>query len=292
MLIDYYSKWISFSFVDSPSTQSVLQFLKNVFSLEGSPKELVTDNGTHFVSTAMQNVLKDFDIQHLQVALHSPSANCLVERANRFLKEGIQTALSSHLDFKLFLKDKVNAYHNSPHSTTGFTPFELLRDRKCRTKLLPSWLERHAPTSYNSNFNKNTILRYSVMLAQNKQKLHYDHTKHVHTKDFSIGSWVLIKKPFKVKGESSFTSPCKIEKVGISSCLLQDKGWWNKDRLVPISNEQAVIHMKTAVPSYEDNSILFETPHSMVDCSDAIYVHLFPKIVLLMFHFLRHLFYH
>ncbi|KAL1278894.1 hypothetical protein QQF64_025567 [Cirrhinus molitorella] len=47
-LVDYYSKWPEIAFVSHPTTQAMMQFLSTVFSREGNPKELISDNGVQF----------------------------------------------------------------------------------------------------------------------------------------------------------------------------------------------------------------------------------------------------
>ncbi len=49
-LVDYYSKWPKIAFVSHPTTQAVMQFLSTVFSREGIPRELISDNGVQFTS--------------------------------------------------------------------------------------------------------------------------------------------------------------------------------------------------------------------------------------------------
>lgn len=102
---------------------------------------MVTDNGTQFKSHQMVKFIQDQGIKHLTVALYSPSSNGLVERINRFLKEGIQTALSGGLQVEEFLKQKLWCYHITPHSTTGVSPFQLLRNRVANSHLCPHWVK-------------------------------------------------------------------------------------------------------------------------------------------------------
>lgn len=45
-LIDYHSKWPELIFVPQVTSGTVVQFLSAVFSREGDPKELVSDNGS------------------------------------------------------------------------------------------------------------------------------------------------------------------------------------------------------------------------------------------------------
>lgn len=46
-LIDYFSKWLEVLFTSQVSTAMVIKFLLTVFSKEGNPKELMSDNRTN-----------------------------------------------------------------------------------------------------------------------------------------------------------------------------------------------------------------------------------------------------
>ena len=50
VLMDYYSKWPEVCFVNNVTSDTVIEFLQTLFAREGFCKELVTDNGSQFVS--------------------------------------------------------------------------------------------------------------------------------------------------------------------------------------------------------------------------------------------------
>ncbi|KAJ8272305.1 hypothetical protein COCON_G00111640 [Conger conger] len=56
-LVDYYSKWPVVAFTSEVTSATVIQFLFTVFSREGNPLELVTDNGSAFVSAEFKAFL-------------------------------------------------------------------------------------------------------------------------------------------------------------------------------------------------------------------------------------------
>uniref|UniRef100_A0A5S6QPY8 Integrase catalytic domain-containing protein n=1 Tax=Trichuris muris TaxID=70415 RepID=A0A5S6QPY8_TRIMR len=49
-MIDYYSKWPEVHFCQRATTKDVLNYLHEVFSREGYPTEVVTDNGRLFIT--------------------------------------------------------------------------------------------------------------------------------------------------------------------------------------------------------------------------------------------------
>ncbi|XP_062373408.1 uncharacterized protein LOC134061671 [Sardina pilchardus] len=79
-LVDYYSKWPEVAFTSEVTSATVIKFLSTVFSREGNPLELVTDNGSAFVSAEFDAFLASRDIKHCRSAVYYPQCNGEVER--------------------------------------------------------------------------------------------------------------------------------------------------------------------------------------------------------------------
>ncbi len=124
-LVDYYRKWPKIAFVSHPTTQAMMQFLSTVFSREGNPKELISDNGVQFTSHNFKLFLQHRGIIHRTLSVYYPRANREVESFNRSLKNGLQTAALEGRGRKEFPKDFLQAYCAVPHATTPCTPTEL-----------------------------------------------------------------------------------------------------------------------------------------------------------------------
>ena len=93
VLMDYYSKWPEVAFSHYATTQSVCSMLDSIFAREGLPNEIVTDNGSQFVSTEFEAYLSSRGIKHIRTSLYHPQANGLVERFNPVLKQTLQIAI-------------------------------------------------------------------------------------------------------------------------------------------------------------------------------------------------------
>ena len=135
VLVDYYSKWCEVAFETEVTTDKMIQFLDNVFAREGLPEFLVTDNGVQLTSHKMKEFLKGNGITHLLASLYHPQTNGLVEIMNRTVKEGIQRGKLEGKSPVLATRERLSAYHTTPNTTTGKTPFQLMRGRCARTKL-------------------------------------------------------------------------------------------------------------------------------------------------------------
>ncbi|CAM5113000.1 unnamed protein product [Natator depressus] len=86
-LIDYFSKWPEVVFTSQISSATIIKFLSSVFSREGNPKELVSDNGSQITSLEFETFLAQRNILHRRSSLYYPQANGEIERFNRSLKE-------------------------------------------------------------------------------------------------------------------------------------------------------------------------------------------------------------
>ena len=50
MLVDYYSRYIEIAYIRTPTTQSVILKMKDVFARWGVPDTVISDNGPQFAS--------------------------------------------------------------------------------------------------------------------------------------------------------------------------------------------------------------------------------------------------
>ena len=107
----------------STTTTATVEKLRVFFAQFGLP-ELVTDNGTNFVSAEFAEFTRRNGIRHVTSAPAHPSSNGITERAVKTFKEGISRMRSGSIldSLSCFLF----AYHNTPHSTTGASPAQLL----------------------------------------------------------------------------------------------------------------------------------------------------------------------
>ena len=108
--MDYYSKWPEVAFMSDVTSATVIAFLSTIFSREGNPLELVTDNGSSFVSAESEAYLAARDIAHCRSSIYYPQSNGEVERWNRVFKDCLQTADIEGQPWKPFVTDFLLTY--------------------------------------------------------------------------------------------------------------------------------------------------------------------------------------
>ncbi|KAJ8364836.1 hypothetical protein SKAU_G00136670 [Synaphobranchus kaupii] len=222
-LIDYHSKWPEIAFVPNVTSRTVIQFLSAVFSREGDPKELVSDNGSQFVSQEFDTFLQDRGIVHRKSSVYYPRANGEIERFNRSLKDSLQTALLEGKPWKEFTRDFLHVYRATAHSTTQRSPAELLHGRPMRTKLHVAG--RPLPQSKPLSSEQ---VAFRVGEKQKKSKAYTDHKRGAKGVFFQCGSYVRVRKPgILPKNQCKFTRPLRVvEKKGqyTTCCQMDDAG--------------------------------------------------------------------
>lgn len=226
-MVDYYSKWPEVAFASEVTSASIIKFLSIVFSREGNPLELVTDNGSVFVSAEFESFLASRDIKHLRSSVYYPQCNGEVERWNRVLKDCLQTADIEGRPWKQFVTDFLFSYRATPHSLTQVSPAELLHGRPLNTKLNI----RGLPTTPKTH--DHAALRDTVHAKQVKAKEYTDRRRSAQASTFKVGDFVRIKKPVLVrKGARKFTAPIQITaQKGPATFLLSDGKVWNASHL-------------------------------------------------------------
>uniref|UniRef100_A0A803K669 Gypsy retrotransposon integrase-like protein 1 n=1 Tax=Xenopus tropicalis TaxID=8364 RepID=A0A803K669_XENTR len=237
-LIDYYSKRPEIAFVSHITSATVITFLSTVFSREGNPKELISDNGPQFVSSEFEFFLRERNIVHRKSSVYYPQANGEIERFNRSLKEVLQTANLTGKSWKAFTTEFLHNYRATCHATTQASPAELLHGRQMRTKLHVADIKfpQHALATKSSTAD-------IVKRQQAKCKAYTDRKRGAREVHFQPGSLVRVKKPGLLKqGQSKFTTPLEVRRQrGPYTYELSDGRIWNASRLAPVRHDLAEV---------------------------------------------------
>ena len=115
------------------TAQDIARCLTQLFARFGLPEEILSDNGPNLTATLMEELLKLLKIKHITTTPYRPQTNGMLERWHRVLKRllsklstGDRRKWDDWLPYALF------ACRDTPHSATGFTPFELIFGREVR----------------------------------------------------------------------------------------------------------------------------------------------------------------
>ena len=95
VLVDAFSKFIVVEPIpDQKSTTIADVFINRFISCFGPPENLVTDQGTNFMSEIFSNTLKTLNITHKTSTPYHHESNGQVERTNKTIEELISLAVA------------------------------------------------------------------------------------------------------------------------------------------------------------------------------------------------------
>ncbi|XP_014912289.1 uncharacterized protein LOC106962397 [Poecilia latipinna] len=208
VITDYATKYPEVFPLKSVKAKTVAFCLVQFFSRVGFPKEILTDQGTNFMSKLLKDVYKLIGIRGLRTTPYHPQTDGLTERFNQTLKNMLRKFINeAGSDWDQWLPYLLFAYREVPQASTGFSPFELLFGHEVRgpLALLKERWEGEKPVKEPVNtisyvlqmrekLEKMTSLAKEHMrVSQQKQKTWYDQTAHV--RSFEPGQKVLVLQP-------------------------------------------------------------------------------------------------
>ena len=117
-----------------------IQKLRIIFARYGSPRFLFTDNGRQFASTEFRDFTRQWRVDHRTSSPHYPRSNGQAEAAVKVAKSIMKKANEERGDVYKALLD----YRNTPRTTTGLSPVQVLMQRKTRTASLPQQIPASA----------------------------------------------------------------------------------------------------------------------------------------------------
>ena len=173
--VDAYSKWPHVAIMQSTIVERTIDELCKMFSMNGLPEHIVSDNGPQFVSEAFAKFLSSNGIKHTRSAPYHPATNGLAERFVQSLKQSLKATQSSDLSLTRRLSDFLMTYRSTVHSTTGVTPSSLFLQREIRTRFD---LLRPDPVAH-------------VEAKQSQQKS--DHDRRARNREFAVGDSVFAR---------------------------------------------------------------------------------------------------
>ena len=138
MAVDYVSKWVEAIPTHTNDVKVVAQFLRcHIFSRFGTPRALITDNGTHFYNKMIDKILEKYGVRHRTSLAYHPQSNGQVEVSNRKIKSIlVKTVNSSRKDWSKKNEDALWAYRTAFKTPLVCRPFEL-------------FMEKHATSQWN-----------------------------------------------------------------------------------------------------------------------------------------------
>lgn len=187
VLCDAFSKWIEVKPMKNITTRNTCKVLNEIFSTFGVPQMIVSDNGPQFTSSEFEDYCKTQGILHIRSSPYHPRTNGLAERLVRTFKTRMASENNEVLPSRLH--EFLFNYRNTPHSTTGKAPSEIMFGR--RLNCLLSNIRPNPRQKLNYQRVKETIENYN---ARHEPNYHLNDKVYVRTKIDKTWKPAIIKE--------------------------------------------------------------------------------------------------
>lgn len=197
---DNLTKFVDWYAIPNAEAETIAKiFFDEIITRYRIPKQIVTDQGTNFLSSLFKQVCKLLRIKKLQTSAYHPQSNGALERAHRPLIEYLRTVIDDNPKvWDQYLRTAAFVYNNSVHEGTKLTPMDCLFGF---TAEVPSNLKRNPEPVYNHESyysilrhklqRSYAIARKNILNNKEKSKMYYDQkTKPC---SYHVGDKVLLK---------------------------------------------------------------------------------------------------
>ncbi|KAJ8364561.1 hypothetical protein SKAU_G00133920 [Synaphobranchus kaupii] len=237
VVLDYATRYPEAIPLRTMATKGIARELMLLFSRVGLPEEILTDQGTPFMSRIMRDLCQLMKVTQLRTSVYHPQMDGLVERFNQTLKKMLKKTMEADgrnwdqlLPFVLF------AIREVPQASTGFSPFELLYGRRPRGLLdlaKEAWEQQPSPHRTMVEHVEEVrermatiwpMVREHMAEAQTAQARVYN--RGAQPREFGPGDKVLVLVPTsKCKFLAKWNGPYEvIEKVGTVNYRVRQPG--------------------------------------------------------------------
>ena len=149
VILDYATRYPEAIPLRTMASKGIARELVLMFSRVGIPEEILTDQGTPFMSRIMKDLCKLMQIKQLRTSVYHPQTDGLVERFNRTLKQMLKKVMEADgRNWDQLLPFLMFSIREVPQSSTGHSPFELLYGRRPRGLLdiaKEAWEQQPSP---------------------------------------------------------------------------------------------------------------------------------------------------
>ena len=131
VVTDVFTKYVyAFPTKNKKAITVVKLLVDKVFSVFALPQKLLSDRERNFESRVIEQLCKSLGIKKVYTCPYNPKSDSVCERFNRTLI-GMQGMLSEQKrqDWHKYVPYLVRVYNSTQHSSTCFSPFELMSGR-------------------------------------------------------------------------------------------------------------------------------------------------------------------
>jgi hypothetical protein len=210
-------------------------FVRNVILVYGIPSQIVTDQGTNFMSEVFKRICKLLKIEKICTTAYHPQSNGALERTHKTLTNYLRCFCEGRTsDWEEWLPFACFTYNTTPHSVTRYTPYEILFGRLAS---IPGKLQRAPQPVYNFD-DVVASIKYKMQSCQQVAKerlikfkeLQSQKAKH-NDYEFEVNDMVLLRVEARQKLEPLWKGPYEIKELKRPNAVIQEVGKRKKQEI-------------------------------------------------------------
>ncbi len=124
------SRWPEAVALRTVTADSVASGIVEIVCRTGIPSKMLTDRGTVFTSRVCERVCEVLGVDKIHSSPYRPQTNGVLERLHGTLKPMLAKAREKGVDWSLFLPLALYAIRQIVHTSTGFSPHEIVFGRR------------------------------------------------------------------------------------------------------------------------------------------------------------------
>ena len=200
VMSDSFSKWIELIPIQDKNANTIVKAITNNWICRNSKMDiLVTDNGKEFKNSLINDMCKEWNIQHNFTSPYHAQSNAQCERQNRTIISYLKAFLDEKntLHWEELLPHCQLSYNAQVHQSTRYSPYFL---RHMMDPSIPFKSLHDRPHSYDESWVNESMMRMqdawksaynNLLLAKASQKHQYD--KNATLRKFRVGNLVLLQ---------------------------------------------------------------------------------------------------
>lgn len=219
-IIDNFSKFAQAMPLKATTSIHIADALLQLFSVIGIPNKITTDSDHKFDNEIIKEICASHNILIHFTTPYNPSSNSPIERFHSTLGEMIRVqAITNKNDINTLMRNAIIAYNNTIHSTTNFTPFELLYGHTNSRNPLELFYPQEYYQDYVNNHRKQMEIAHQLVtnkLAIEKELLTNKINEGTEEPRFKVGDRVykqVAKTSRSKKTEPRYLGPYTIVRI-------------------------------------------------------------------------------
>jgi len=148
--------------IKSKQASKIVKHLLHWISIFSNPKIVLSDQGKEFCNDVVNNLLSSSGIKHDTTSGWNPITNGKTERMNRTIIDSLrklsEADTSKWIDYVPYV---MLAYNTRIHSTTNYSPFELVFGRQ--SNKFQNWTNLPTATDVANLINRANEIKFSLI---------------------------------------------------------------------------------------------------------------------------------